>query len=93
VDDAQHFDDFYREGYARLAAAVGLLTGSRAEAEDAVDEALARAWTRLQRGDEIEALGAWVRVVALPRRGGRARHAHRHRALTAPRVPASEDGL
>jgi RNA polymerase sigma-70 factor (ECF subfamily) len=75
VDDAQQFDDFYREGYARLAAAVGLLTGSRAEAEDAVDEALARAWTRLQRGDEIEALGAWVRVVALNCARGGLRHA------------------
>ena len=40
--DAEPFDEFYRDGYARLVGAVGLVTGSRAEAQDAVDEAVAQ---------------------------------------------------
>jgi RNA polymerase sigma-70 factor (ECF subfamily) len=71
--DPGPFDVFYRDGYARLVAAVGLVVGSRAEAEDAVDEALARAWSRVQRGEPIESLGAWVRVVALNLARGRLR--------------------
>ncbi len=46
-------------------AAVALVSGSRAAGEDAVQEALARAWERSDRGDEIENLGAWVTTVAL----------------------------
>ncbi|HEX4778738.1 MAG TPA: sigma-70 family RNA polymerase sigma factor [Acidimicrobiia bacterium] len=63
--DAGAFEDFYADGYARLVAAIGLVTGSREEAQDAVDEALARAWG-LARGNRApDELGAWVRVVAL----------------------------
>jgi RNA polymerase sigma-70 factor (ECF subfamily) len=41
-----------------------LLGGSQAVAEDAVQEALARAWERSERGEHIESLTAWVTVVA-----------------------------
>lgn len=41
------------------------MCGSRAAAEDAVQEALARAWERSLRGEEIRELGAWVRTVAI----------------------------
>jgi RNA polymerase sigma-70 factor, ECF subfamily len=46
-------------------AAVALITGSRAAAEDAVQEALARAWERSERGEQIESLPAWVTRVAM----------------------------
>jgi len=46
-------------------AAVSLACGSRAAAEDAVQEALARAWERSERGEHIESLRAWVMRVAI----------------------------
>jgi RNA polymerase sigma-70 factor (ECF subfamily) len=46
-------------------AAVSLVTGSRSAAEDAVQEALVRAWERSSKGESIDALGAWVATVAL----------------------------
>ena len=46
-------------------AAVALIAGSRAAAEDAVQEALARAWERSERGERIESLPAWVTRVAM----------------------------
>ena len=51
--------------YPRLVAGVALITGSRAAAEDAVQEALARAWERSERGERIESLPAWVTRVAV----------------------------
>jgi RNA polymerase sigma-70 factor (ECF subfamily) len=46
-------------------AAVALVTGSRPAAEDAVQEALVRAWERATKGEAIDSLGAWVATVAL----------------------------
>ncbi len=51
--------------YPRLVAGVALIAGSRAAAEDAVQEALARAWERSGRGEQIESLPAWVTRVAM----------------------------
>jgi RNA polymerase sigma-70 factor (ECF subfamily) len=51
--------------YARVVATVALVCGSVATAEDSVQEALARAWERLDRGDGIDRLAAWVTTVAL----------------------------
>lgn len=42
-----------------------LVAGDRAAAEDAVHEALARAWERSARGEHIESLPAWVTRVAM----------------------------
>ena len=50
--------------YRRLVAGLTLLSGCRASAEDAVQEALARAWERGQRGEQINSLRAFVAVVA-----------------------------
>src|SRR5205823_6640774 len=52
--------EFLARDYPRLVAAVALVSGSRAAAEDSVQEALARAWERSERGERIEHLGAWV---------------------------------
>jgi RNA polymerase sigma-70 factor, ECF subfamily len=57
--------EFLATTYPRLVAGVALITGSRATAEDAVQEALARAWERAERGEQIESLPAWVTRVAM----------------------------
>jgi len=40
------------------------MSGSRTAAEDAVQDALAKAWERSERGEHIDELAAWVTVVA-----------------------------
>jgi RNA polymerase sigma factor (sigma-70 family) len=45
--------------------AVALASGSYPAAEDAVQEALVRAWMRSERGERLESLPAWVAAVAL----------------------------
>jgi RNA polymerase sigma factor (sigma-70 family) len=51
--------------YPRLVNAVALASGSYPAAEDAVQEALVRAWMRSERGERVESLPAWVAAVAL----------------------------
>jgi RNA polymerase sigma factor (sigma-70 family) len=41
------------------------MSGSRPVAEDAVQEALARAWEHGERGEQFESAEAWVRTVAV----------------------------
>jgi RNA polymerase sigma-70 factor, ECF subfamily len=57
--------EFLHTSYPRLVAAVALTSGSRPAAEDAVQEALLRAWERSEKGDEINSLEGWVTTVAL----------------------------
>ncbi|GIV00624.1 MAG: RNA polymerase sigma subunit ECF family protein [Actinomycetota bacterium] len=64
VDEWQ-IREFLMTSYPRLVAAVALVSGSRPAAEDAVQEALLRAWERSERGERIESLPAWVATVAL----------------------------
>ncbi|MCU1428575.1 MAG: polymerase sigma factor [Actinomycetia bacterium] len=71
--DETIFDDFFVFEYPRLVAALTLVTGDGDVARDAVDEACARAWERVRRNQPIDALGAWVRVVALNVARGRFR--------------------
>lgn len=56
---------FVHSEYPRLVASVAMILDSRAAAEDAVQEALVRAWERVRRGESIESLGAWVTTVSL----------------------------
>lgn len=63
--DEQTIRGFLATDYPRLVAAVSLACRSRAAAEDAVQEALARAWERSERGEHIESLRAWVMKVAI----------------------------
>jgi RNA polymerase sigma-70 factor (ECF subfamily) len=63
VDDAE-FDAFYAATGRRLIGQLYALTGSLAEAEDCVQEAFARAWTRRRQLDEADDPVAWVRTVA-----------------------------
>jgi RNA polymerase sigma-70 factor (ECF subfamily) len=57
--------EFLHRSYPRLVAAVALTSGSRQAAEDAVQEALLRAWERSEKGEEIDSLEGWVMTVAL----------------------------
>lgn len=56
--------EFLIGDYRRLVAGLALVSGSQATAEDAVQEALARAWERAERGERIKSLTAWVAVAA-----------------------------
>ena len=56
---------FLEQDYPRVVGVVALMSGDTAAAEDAVCEALARAWERSERGEAIENLGAWVTTVAM----------------------------
>jgi RNA polymerase sigma-70 factor (ECF subfamily) len=56
---------FLNDHYSRLVGAVSLVTGDLASAEDAVQEAIVRAWERSERGGEIAALDRWVAAVAM----------------------------
>jgi RNA polymerase sigma-70 factor (ECF subfamily) len=80
--------------YPSLVAALSLVCRDRSAAEDAVQEALARAVIAQRRGT-IDSLPAWVRVVALNQLRNRWRSLRRERSATqrlrdAP-VPASAD--
>jgi len=57
--------EFLHTVYPRLVGGLSLVAGSRAAAEDAVQESVARAWERSERGEEIESLTAWVTAVSL----------------------------
>ncbi len=69
-----------------------MMCGSRPTAEDAVQEALARAWERMDRGVHIDSVTAWVTTVAmnLSRSGLRRIRAER-RAKDKIRVLAGTD--
>lgn len=62
--DEASIGEFVRTECPRLVAALSYMLGSRAAAEDAVQEALARAWERSARGEEIHSPKAWVMAVA-----------------------------
>lgn len=59
--DEDEIHRFVDTEYPRVVAAVAMATGDRNGAEDAVQEAMVKAW---QRRDEIDRLGAWITVVA-----------------------------
>lgn len=61
LDDAT-IRELLRTDYGRLVNAVALVSGSFAAAEDAVQEAIVRAWTSRE---SIESPAAWVAVVAM----------------------------
>lgn len=98
LDSRSTIHGFVEHDYARLVNAVALVAGDRHVAEEAVQEALARAWSRLDRGQRIESLPDWIAVVAfnLARSHWRRVLAERlaYRKLpTTNRVMPDEEGL
>lgn len=59
------FDDFYASNYGRLVVQLDAVTGNLPDAEDAVQEAFARASVHWGRVRAYELPEAWVRRVAL----------------------------
>jgi len=99
--DEEAIRDFLASDYPALVANLALVTGSWEEAEDAVQEALARAWVRSEGGEIFVALRAWVAVVALNvarsrfrrfRAERRATEILGSRALTSERWEEAEPG-
>ena len=83
---------FLRDDYPRLVGAVALVSGELAAAEDAVQEAIARAWERTERGEQIEALDRWVAAVAMNLSRSRLRHLRvERRARHLLAAPAAVD--
>jgi RNA polymerase sigma-70 factor, ECF subfamily len=64
VDASEDFDGFYAAVFARLVGQLALVTGDPHEAEDVVQEAMARAASRWPRLRAYHAPEAWVRRVA-----------------------------
>ncbi|MEU8819651.1 SigE family RNA polymerase sigma factor [Actinoplanes sp. NPDC048796] len=61
---SSEFEEFYAASSSRVLGHLFLMTGDRAEAEDAVAEAFARAWQRWAVVSRADSPEAWVRTVA-----------------------------
>jgi RNA polymerase sigma-70 factor (ECF subfamily) len=80
--------------YGRLVRAVAVIAGSTGDAEEAVQEAFARAWERERRGQTFDHLAGWVATVALNHVRSRFRRSTSERRaldrLAAAPTPAQE---
>ena len=84
--DREEFTSFYAASFPRLVGQLYAMTGDRGEAQDAVQEAFARAWARRGRIGRDGSPEAWVRVTAwriAASRWRRAREGMRLMLLTA----------
>jgi RNA polymerase sigma-70 factor (ECF subfamily) len=87
---ADEFDELYRAAFRRLVGQVFLLTGDVHEAEDAVQEAFARASLRWRRISAYDAPEAWVRRVAFNLATNSARRQRRRLAMLTRLGPPAE---
>jgi RNA polymerase sigma-70 factor (ECF subfamily) len=62
--DREEFTSFYAASFPRLVGQLAAMTGDRAEAQDAVQEAFVRAWAHRGQIDTDQRAEAWVRVTA-----------------------------
>lgn len=60
----EEFTEFYAASFARLVGQLYAMTGDRAEAQDAVQEAFVRAWAHRRKLDSNGSPEAWVRATA-----------------------------
>jgi RNA polymerase sigma-70 factor (ECF subfamily) len=92
--DQEDIDEFVRTEYRRVVLGVSLVSGSLPAAEDAVQEALARAWERGERGERIESLTGWVMTVAMNLvKSGLRRRIRERRALARLEDPEERAAL
>lgn len=89
--EALAFEDFFREEYARLARALLLLTGQRAEAEDLAQEAMARMYERWDRVRAMESPEGYAYRTAFNLNGKRLRRLRIGRSAPEP-AAASDPG-
>jgi RNA polymerase sigma-70 factor (ECF subfamily) len=75
------FEAIYRDSYSRLVGQLTMVTTSRVEAEDVVQEAFSRLWERWSGVQGYDNVETWVRRVALNSAIGRWRRLRRHVAL------------
>jgi RNA polymerase sigma-70 factor (ECF subfamily) len=83
------FEQVYRSSYATLVGQLFLLTASRAEAEDVVQEAFARLWAGWRDLHGYDNPAAWVRRVAINLAISRWRRHSRQASYQEPAVPAA----
>ena len=88
--DDGYVREVYEASYRRLVAQAYAVTGDRVEAEDAVQEAFARAVAAGDRFRRVDNPEAWLRTVALNVLRRRWRRASLFRALT-PRLATPAD--
>lgn len=74
--DREEFTSFYAASFHRLVGQLYAMTGDQCEAQDAVQEAFARAWARRGKIDRKGSPEAWVRVTAWRIAASRRRRAH-----------------
>jgi RNA polymerase sigma factor (sigma-70 family) len=89
--------EFISDGFARAVAAATVVCGSKALAEEVVQEALVRAWEQEMRGVRIDSLPAWIATVAMNlarsrRRRVAAEMRARHRLQRALETARGPDG-
>ena len=94
------FDDFYKANYPGMVALVSAVLGDRAEAEDVVQEAFARAFARWRRIGGYDLPEAWLRKVALRIAVDSGRRVRRALLLAArlsaqrqPHAPGADEGI
>ncbi|MEV3856016.1 SigE family RNA polymerase sigma factor [Streptomyces sp. NPDC050095] len=61
---AEEFEEFYAHAVGRLTGQLYVMLGDLQEAQDVVQEAFVRAWSRRGRLDRESAPEAWIRTVA-----------------------------
>ena len=89
----EEFSDFYAASFRRLVGHLYAMTGDRAEAQDAVQEAFVRAWSHRGQLDRDGAPEAWVRATAWRIAVSRWHRARRGRLLLrSPPAPQVADG-
>jgi len=82
VDD---FDEFFFDNYARVVRSLTLAGGARGDAEDAAQDAFAKALQRWKSVSAMNRPATWVYVVAIRHmRRAKQRHSRAIEAVTAP---------
>ena len=89
TEEGLDFEDLFRSEYPRLVSGLQLLTGSRAEAEDLAQEALARVYERWPRVRGMESPTGYLYAVAMNVARKRARRLRR--APVPPDPPNAPD--